>query len=81
LTLSQTSLKIKFIQQEDGSLAVAFPDASIVETEEGPMMGFYCDANSAVFIGGAIVHAGFDMIEQDSEDEDGNIDISRHYEE
>ena len=75
LDLSQETLQIRFSQHEDGSLGVAFPNAEVIETDEGPMMGFYCDANSAVFIGGSIIHAGFELIERDRENEDGEIEI------
>ena len=75
LDLQQDTVQIRFSQHEDGSLGVAFPNAEVIETDEGPMMGFYCDANSAVFIGGSIIHAGFELIGQDREDEDGEIHI------
>lgn len=72
----QETLNIRFFHQDDGSIAVAFPNAEIIETEEGPMMGFCCDANSAVFIGGSIIHAGFEMIEHLRQDENGETDLT-----
>lgn len=40
------------------------------------MMGFLCDANGAVFIGGSIIHAGFEVLEVDNEDENGDINLT-----
>ena len=68
-------LKIRIEAKEDGSIEVAFPNAEIIETEEGPMMGFKCDPKSAVYIGGSIIHAGFTCLEAGEENEDGEIDV------
>lgn len=76
MTSRQNTLRIKFSNQGDGSLAVTFPNAEIIETDEGPMMGFLCDANGAVFIGGSIIHAGFEVLEADNEDENGDINLT-----
>ena len=69
-------LKIRIEAKEDGSIEVAFPNAEIIETEEGPMMGFKCDPKSAVYIGGSIIHAGFTCLEAGEEDEDGEINVN-----
>ena len=68
-------LKIRIEAKEDGTIEVAFPNAEIIETEEGPMMGFKCDPKSAVYIGGSIIHAGFACLEAGEENEDGEIDV------
>lgn len=38
-------------------MSVAFPDAEVIETDHGPMMGFRCSISSAMWIGGSIISA------------------------
>lgn len=51
-------------------IEVAFPNADIIDTDQGPMMGFRCTPDSALYAGGAIVHAAFSVMGMDSEDDE-----------
>ena len=52
-------------------IEIAFPNADIIETEEGPVMGFRCSAESALYAGGSIIHAAFAAMESGGDEEDG----------
>ena len=75
-TIILDGLKIRIEAKEDGSIEVAFPNAEIIETEEGPMMGFKCDPKSAVYIGGSIIHAGFTCLEAGEENDGGEENVN-----
>lgn len=75
-TIILDGLKIRIEAKEDGSIEVAFPNAEIIETEEGPMMGFKCDPKSAVYIGGSIIHAGFTCLEAGEDNEGGEENVN-----
>jgi len=64
-------LSIRFVMQEDGSLQIGFPNPDVIETEDGPMMGFACSPQAAISIGASIIHEAINIMES-GEDEEEN---------
>lgn len=67
-------LKIRVEAKPDGMIEISFPNADIIETEHGPMMGFRCTPDSALYAGGAIIHAAFSVMGLDEEEEENEDD-------
>jgi hypothetical protein len=71
-------LRIRVEVKEDGTIEIAFPNADIIETEQGPMMGFRCSPDAAMYAGGSIVHAAFTamghVVDDESEEEEDEDD-------
>jgi len=64
------SLKISINISDEGVMEIAFPNAEVIESDNGPMMGFRCDVNSAMWIAGAIISSAFEYAARGEEDED-----------
>ncbi len=67
-------LRIRVEVKEDGTIEIAFPNADIIDTDQGPMMGFRCSPDAAMYAGGSIIHAAFTAMghgyDDESEEED-----------
>ena len=62
-------LRIRVEVKEDGTIEIAFPNADIIETDQGPMMGFRCSPDAAMYAGGSIIHAAFTAMGHGHDDE------------
>ena len=63
-------ISIKFSVNNEGMIDISFPNAKIIESDDGPMMGITCDINSAVYLGGAIIHEALSILEYQQEQDE-----------
>lgn len=68
------SLNVGINIKDGGMIEVTFPNASIIETESGPVMGFVIDPELAMYLAGSIIHAAFTVAEHGDGDDDGEED-------